>query len=342
MMSESALKLSSKYTRKDIHGIFAPEAKFTKGSGTWGIHGWIPIPETTNDYVVITTFGQKDLGYEFKEHISDNGVMVWQSQKRQRLDDRHIQKWIYHDELISNIHFFLRSNDRESSWEYMGRLKYLNHDRERQQPVHFQWQLIDWHDLTEEKKIYWSSINQPADNKINNKKKVNKGLRETNPPTPKERLSKPAKISFDNRVKPDYSAIELKNRNLGLAGEELVVRHEIEKLKSSGYPELAKKVIHVAKEQGDGAGYDIKSFSEDGSPLFIEVKTTEGSKHSNFFMSAKERLFAQEYPEKFRLYRLYEFNEESESAELYILDTKGLEMLDFSPVSYRVNPNIKD
>ena len=41
-MSESALKLSSKYTRKDIHGIFAPEAKFTKGSGTWGIHGWIP------------------------------------------------------------------------------------------------------------------------------------------------------------------------------------------------------------------------------------------------------------------------------------------------------------
>jgi hypothetical protein len=342
-MTNPKLKLSSKYTRKDIHGIFAPEANYTPGSGTWGIHGFIPIPETTNDYVFISTFGQKDLGYEFKEYISDNGIMVWQSQKKQRLDDRHIQKWIYHDELVSNIHFFLRANDKDSAWTYMGKLKYLNHDSNRQQPVHFQWQLINWSEYTEENNIYWSSIIEVSNKKIEKKKEATKkGLNETRPPIPKEKKSKLAKNSFDIRVKPDYSAIEQKNRKLGLAGEELVVTHEQEKLKSSGHHELARKVLHVAKEQGDGAGYDIKSFSDDGSPIYIEVKTTEGGKQANFFMSAKERLFAQEHPESFRLYRLYEYQKESESAKIYILDAKGLEMVEFSAVSYRVNPNIKD
>jgi hypothetical protein len=28
-------------------------------------------------------------------------------------------------------------------YTYLGRLSYLTHDTERQQPVHFQWQLID-------------------------------------------------------------------------------------------------------------------------------------------------------------------------------------------------------
>ena len=121
-----------------------------------------------------------------------------------------------------------------------------------------------------------------------------------------------------------------------MAGEELVVRHEQERLRSSGHPELAEKVVHVAKDQGDGAGYDVKSFSDDGSPLYIEVKTTKGNKHSDFYISANERLFSQEHPDSFRLYRLYEFDKVSESAKIYMLNSKELEKMDFSAISYRV------
>ena len=36
-------------------------------------------------------------------------------------------------------------------------------------------------------------------------------------------------------------------------------------------------VVHVAKVEGDGAGYDIKSYTSDGEQKFIEVKTTRGA-----------------------------------------------------------------
>ena len=40
--------------------------------------------------------------------------------------------------------------------------------------------------------------------------------------------------------------------------------------------DLARKVIWVSEEEGDGAGYDIESFEPDGRPRLIEVKTTNG------------------------------------------------------------------
>ena len=52
-----------------------------------------------------------------------------------------------------------------------------------------------------------------------------------------------------------------------------------------GRPDLAEKVIHVSQIEGDGAGYDIKSFHEDGTVKYIEVKTTRGGIfHSLFYV----------------------------------------------------------
>lgn len=33
------LKLSSKYSRREVHSIFSPETKFTPQAGSWGLHG---------------------------------------------------------------------------------------------------------------------------------------------------------------------------------------------------------------------------------------------------------------------------------------------------------------
>jgi hypothetical protein len=76
------------------------------------------------------------------------------------------------------------------------------------------------------------------------------------------------------RVSQNYLEIEARNRSLGRAGEELVVRFEHERLWAAGKRKLAERIDHVAVSQGDGLGYDILSFETDGRERLIEVKTT--------------------------------------------------------------------
>ena len=57
--------------------------------------------------------------------------------------------------------------------------------------------------------------------------------------------------------------MDIQNRKLGLAGELLVLEYERKNLIDAGRKDLAENVQHVSVEQGDGAGYDIRSFSID-------------------------------------------------------------------------------
>lgn len=104
----------------------------------------------------------------------------------------------------------------------------------------------------------------------------------------------------------DPALRDLRNRKTGLIGEELVYRSEIARLNQAGRSDLAKKVKWVSKEEGDGAGYDILSFEADGTERFFEVKTTVGHRRTPFYLSRNERDFAEEAPNNFRIFRLYE------------------------------------
>lgn len=104
----------------------------------------------------------------------------------------------------------------------------------------------------------------------------------------------------------DPALRDLRNRKTGLMGEELVYRSEIARLTQAGRPDLAKKVKWVSQEEGDGAGYDIRSFEADGTERFFEVKTTVGHRRTPFFLSRNEHDFAEEAPDNFRIFRLYE------------------------------------
>tara|TARA_Y100000588_G_C14250126_1_gene923134 strand:- start:998 stop:1327 length:330 start_codon:yes stop_codon:yes gene_type:complete len=78
------------YDREDIHDIFAPETPFTKGSGTWGNWGILPIPDRPNDFVFIVSYGRSMSGHTFEESITEDGVITWQSQPGQSLGDEQI------------------------------------------------------------------------------------------------------------------------------------------------------------------------------------------------------------------------------------------------------------
>lgn len=108
-------------------------------------------------------------------------------------------------------------------------------------------------------------------------------------------------------IQRDYAAREAQNRSLGQAGEVFALGFERWRLLQMGAGQLAEQVAHVSVTEGDGLGYDIRSFEADGRPRFIEVKTTSFGERTPFFVSANELRFAQDHAPQFRLYRLFDF-----------------------------------
>jgi hypothetical protein len=98
-----------------------------------------------------------------------------------------------------------------------------------------------------------------------------------------------------------------RNRALGKAGEEFVLELERKRLAQCERRDLARKVRWVAAEDGDGAGYDVLSFDVDGSESLIEVKTTNGSARTPFYLTRNECELASERPADWRIYRVHFF-----------------------------------
>lgn len=134
-----------RYTRKDIHDIFSPDTKFIAGTGTWGLQGIIRVPRTQHDYIFLVTYGKKESGHEFDENIDENGILTWQSQPSQTLNESRILDFINHNYLKNNIYLFLRNSNKED-YMYMGLLAYIDHDNQREKPVYFKWQILDWNE----------------------------------------------------------------------------------------------------------------------------------------------------------------------------------------------------
>lgn len=98
-----------------------------------------------------------------------------------------------------------------------------------------------------------------------------------------------------------------RNRSLGKAGEAFVVDLERHQLIEADRSDLARKIRWVAAEDGDGAGYDVLSFNPDGHECLIEVKTTNGSARTPFFLTRNECDVANERPADWRIYRVHLF-----------------------------------
>jgi hypothetical protein len=139
-------------------------------------------------------------------------------------------------------------------------------------------------------------------------------------------FSLPPAPSIDPKPKPqslqrlvrkfDPARRDARNRELGKQGEELVFKYERSRLLGAGRDDLASKLEWTSVERGDGAGYDIRSFELDGADRLIEVKTTNGSATTSFFLSENERAFSEERPDAFRLVRLYDFRLKPTAFEL--------------------------
>lgn len=116
--------------------------------------------------------------------------------------------------------------------------------------------------------------------------------------------------------KLDPAERDFRMRSIGEAGERFVLQFEETQLRSLGRDDLADSIEWVSKEVGDGAGFDIRSFSPSGADKFIEVKTTVGASRTPFYMTRNERAFAEGCAKGYSLYRVYDFRKERRIFEL--------------------------
>jgi hypothetical protein len=126
------------------------------------------------------------------------------------------------------------------------------------------------------------------------------------PPVPKEAPSR--RVAEPSRAaKTNYLALEAANASLGRAGEEFVVNFERARLIHARKGKLADRVEHVSLTQGDGLGFDVRSYEITGADRLIEVKTTTYGKYVPFFVTRNELQVSREEAEAYQLYRLFHF-----------------------------------
>jgi hypothetical protein len=336
------LTLYGDYGREAVHDLFEPAIRYTPQAGKWGILGIVPVRDQPGDFVFFVTYGQSQGDHEFDEWITTEGVLSWQSQPKQRLAHPQITQLIAHDELRNTIYLFLRTAAGRA-YTYLGRLKYVRHDNDREQPVYFHWQILEGAPPSEVTERIALSLVPPARALAGSLGKATLEALESPPTGPGLQPDEPPSASvpglptavFRARTTADYSAVDARNRKLGMAGEQLVLGFEKERLSSIRRKDLAEKVEHIAKKLGDGVGYDIGSFDQDGTPLCIEVKTTRGDKNTPFFLTSNELAYAKQHAEQYALYRVFQCDPAVPSGQFFILRGDPEEHVSLAPTQYR-------
>jgi uncharacterized protein DUF3883 len=140
--------------------------------------------------------------------------------------------------------------------------------------------------------------------------------------------------AFVQRAPISYLERESRNASLGAAGEALALEVEDRRLRSAGHKQLAERIEHVSRSQGDGLGYDILSFETDGRERLIEVKTTSFGAMTPFFASKREVAVSEERAQNFNLYRVFKF---SEAPKIFILQGSLRDSCDLDAVQFRAS-----
>lgn len=152
------------------------------------------------------------------------------------------------------------------------------------------------------------------------------------PPEPTSKRGNASGSSKSTVSKPDYGEQHSENRKLGEAGESFIFEHEKRRLTRLGRDDLAAMVQWASKDVGDGLGYDIISYTGEGDPLYIEVKTTRGKKGAPFFVSKNEVVVSQQKGKAYKLMRVFNY---ADGPKFFVLSGSLSDNLQLEATSYR-------
>lgn len=114
-------------------------------------------------------------------------------------------------------------------------------------------------------------------------------------------------ISGSRKITPKrFEQLQQRAREIGEAGETIVLEQEREFLRANGRNDLARAIVHVSKRDV-AAGYDVLSFTLEGESKYIEVKTTTTSSET-FEITINEWNTAKRHGDSYWIYHVRELN----------------------------------
>lgn len=134
----------------------------------------------------------------------------------------------------------------------------------------------------------------------------------------------------------DFAERDLRNRALGKAGEEWAFRFLKLELETAARMDLASQVRWLARDEGDGHGYDIAAFQPCGKPIYVEVKTTCGTRAAPFMVTDNEVRASAKLGEAYVLFRIFSFGD---APKFYRLSGLLSESCNLKPQAYRALPS---
>lgn len=174
-------------------------------------------------------------------------------------------------------------------------------------------------------------------------KEVNDGSVERNIISPESVAKRKKKRKSFIARKVDFQTLNIEHSALGVAGEEFALEWERNRLRELAVSfDVLVEVIHCSRIYGDGAGYDILSRNDDKFGLrYIEVKTTKGGLETPFYMSANEKSFMEIYQDCALIYRVYNYDPDTNVGEIEILTYDDLiSNYTFDPTTYKVTKKV--
>jgi len=313
------LQKKTKYSRLEVYQI----ATGTDGSPDYNM-GQTGYGRVGNNLFIFMNVGIPGAdGMDYKNHYDDRTESVsWCAKKKTHSGQDQMQQ-IIHGEL--NLYLFSRWKKNED-WTYLGKAHVLSYeddvvvaDPEGNETFCMEYQLT------------CKGIEEDLA-----KEEVESGILNLSNKKPRRKNRKKVKRSFKGRGQTDYLLKAKKDKKIGDLGEELVFEYEKRRLTEAGEKDLADKLEHVSMTQGDGTGYDIKSFNIDGTDRFIEVKTTKQGLDAEFFMSPNEIEFSELNSQSYSLYRVYDLRLDPLTGSLYIYDGNILNGFDKEATEFRL------
>ncbi|CAH7326267.1 conserved hypothetical protein [Vibrio chagasii] len=300
------------------------------------------ITRFKNCVVLFVTLNKEDKeeAHKYKDSFVLGGKQFhWESQNANTPSTPHMEMIIKKEPVVLFARVHQKIKSKTQSFVYVGQLSCIDYSYpvdSKKIPVEVIYQVLDHQHRasTSLDELYsWTSHEElEANDKIDVSDVI---LTETDAPKPSSRRKSSNKSAKKPTKKTNnWADIDERNRNLGLAGEELVIAHEKRFLISKGLADLADRVVHVSKKD-DYAGYDVESFDENGAKKFIEVKTTDKTIGTAFFISRNEVEVSRKLGSQYWVYRVYDLNKKTGKAKFYPLSGPVEDHFDLVPENYK-------
>lgn len=132
----------------------------------------------------------------------------------------------------------------------------------------------------------------------------------------------------------DYEELQAKKNKIGELGEIIAYNYECDRLIAEG---IDRVPVHASKDEGDGLGYDIRSWRPSGRVIRIEVKTTKGKSKDGFDITPAEIRASKDKDCDYLIYRIYDLDPVKGTAKICIyegpIDNQNYELV---PTAFKI------